>query len=221
MRKRSSDILTHTIDEILLLGVTAHVLKRKDRYRRLVGRGQRLRKSTTVLLGLNIGQVERVRLIGSDWLFNVLDLARAQISEHDRQYLPDLIVSRTRDTNAPRPRQGLQSRGNVHTVAEQITGAYHHVTDMDANAEIDAFLWWQAGVSFGQDGLHFHCALHRVNGTAKLRKDTIAGRVRYASLVVRDVLIEDRSALREPLERPASKTLRQPIAGLGPRHSES
>jgi hypothetical protein len=67
-----------------------------------------------------------------------------------------------------------------------IARAHHHVTDMDADAESDAFLWWQVGVGFGQYGLRFHSALHSVNGAAELREDTIARRVRYASPVVRD-----------------------------------
>jgi hypothetical protein len=73
---------------VFLLGVTAHVLERKHRYRRLVGQGQRFGKSATGLLELNSYQVGRVRLIGSDWLSNVFDLLRTQISERDWQTFP-------------------------------------------------------------------------------------------------------------------------------------
>jgi hypothetical protein len=32
----------------------------------------------------------------------------------------------------------LKARGYVHSIAKQVPSAYHHVTDVDADAEIDA-----------------------------------------------------------------------------------
>ena len=52
-----------------------------------------------------------------------------------------------------------------------------------------------------KSGLRIHRALHGVHGAPKLRKDTIAGRVRYAAPVVPNEPIEDRPALGEPPER--------------------
>ena len=80
--------------------------------------------------------------------------------------------------------------------------ADHHVAHVDANAEVDALVWWQAGVCFGESSLRLHRALHGIHGAAELRKDTVACRVRDAASVVRNGLVEDRTALSEPLERP-------------------
>ena len=73
---------------------------------------------------------------------------------------------------------------------------------MDANAEIDALVGWQAGVRFSQSSLRLHRALHGIHGTPELRKDTVARRVRDAAPVVPNGLVEDRAALGQALERP-------------------
>ena len=52
-----------------------------------------------------------------------------------------------------------------------------------------------------KSGLRIHRALHRIHGASKLRKDTIARRVRYAAPVVPNEPIEDRPPLGQPLER--------------------
>ena len=134
-------------------------------------------------------------------LLNVLYLLNTKVREGHRQDLAHLIVRRTGDTNATRFRQCLQPRRNVHAIAKQVPGADHHVTDVHANAEVDAAVRRETGVRFGQGGLRIHRALHRIHGASKLGKDTIARRVRYAAPMLPNEPIEDRPALGEPLER--------------------
>src|ERR1700682_6134073 len=62
-----------------------------------------------------------------DRLLDVLDLLRTEVRERQRQNLLDLLVSGTRDTDAARLRQCLQTRRDVHTVTKQITTTNHHV----------------------------------------------------------------------------------------------
>jgi hypothetical protein len=63
----------------------------------------------------------RAHLIHPDWLLNVLDALSTKVRKGDRQDLAYLIVRRTGDTHASWLRNALQSCGNVHTVAEQVT----------------------------------------------------------------------------------------------------
>ena len=97
------------------------------------------------------------------------------------------------DTDGPGVRQCLQPRGYVHSVTKQVPGAHHHVTDVHVDAEVDVPVCRQTRVRFGQRSLRFHRALDGINGTSKLRKNTVARRVRYAAPVVCNVPVEDRA----------------------------
>jgi hypothetical protein len=145
------------------------------------------------------GRRERIR---PHRLLDILDLLCAEVGERNRQNLPDLSVCLTGNTNAPRPRQALQPRCNVHPVPEQITPAHHHVTDVDADAEVDALVCRKRCVGLGQRRLRLYRALHGIDGAAELSKHTVARAVRDAPPVVGDGFVEDRAALGEPLERP-------------------
>src|SRR6202007_2929997 len=104
-----------------------------------------------------------------------------------RQDLVYLIVRRPGDADASWLRQCLQTRRDIHAVAKEVPSAHHHVADVDTNAETNAAIWCKTGVRFGQGGLCIHRALHGLNGATKLRKDTVARRVRYAAPVVANV----------------------------------
>jgi hypothetical protein len=56
-------------------------------------------------------------------------------------------------------------------------------------------------VCFGQSSLRLHSALHGINGTSELGKDTIASRVRYAAPVFSNQPVEDRTSFGQALER--------------------
>jgi hypothetical protein len=95
----------------------------------------------------------------------------------------------------------LKPRGNVHTVAEEVPSAYHYVTDVDTDAEIDALVSGEAGVRFSESSLRIHSALHRVNRTSELGKRTIARCICYPAPVVSNEPVEDRAPFGQLLER--------------------
>src|SRR5262249_16884232 len=143
----------------------------------------------------------RIHLISSDGLLNVLHLLSTKVHKGNRQDLAYLVVRRSRDTHATRLRNRLQPRGNVHTITEEVSTAYHHVTDVDTDAEAYPAIRCETGVRFKQGGLRLNGALHGVHGTSELRKDPVARRVRYAAPVVPNEPVEDRAPFRQPLER--------------------
>src|SRR5262249_30977247 len=104
-------------------------------------------------------------------------------------------------THGPGVRQCLKPRGNVHTVAEEVSSAYHYVSDVDTDAEEYAAIRCETGVRFGQSGLCLHRALHRVRRATKFSQNAIARRVRDASPVFTNDPVEDGSALSKPTER--------------------
>jgi hypothetical protein len=95
----------------------------------------------------------------------------------------------------------LQSRRNVHAVAEEVSRAYHYVTDVNPDAEIDLSVGRDTCVRLGQSSLCIHRALHGINGASELRKDTVARRVRYAAPVVSNEPVKNRTPFGQALER--------------------
>ena len=57
------------------------------------------------------------------------------------------------------------------------------ITDMDADAKLDAALCWQAGIALDHCVLHFDGAAHGVYNAAKLNQCTIACALHHAPLV--------------------------------------
>src|ERR1700751_3728466 len=90
----------------------------------------------------------RINLIGPDRLLNVLHLLNTKVRKGHRQDLAYLIVRGPRDAHGSRLRQCLQPRSYVHTVAEEVPSAHHHVTDMDTDAEANAMIRCETGVRF-------------------------------------------------------------------------
>src|SRR5262249_57143088 len=72
---------------------------------------------------------------------------------------------------ADRARLGdtFQSRGDIDAVAHQVPVALlDHITEMDANAKLDATLGWNARVALDHAVLHLDSAAHRVDYAAQL-----------------------------------------------------
>lgn len=114
---------------------------------------------------------------------NTLHLLNTKVHEGHRQDFAYLIVRGPGDTHGPGGRQCLKPRGNVHTVAEEVSTTHHYVADVNSNPEIDALVGRDVCVRFGQGGLRVHRTLHRIHSTSKLRQDTVTSRVRYAAPV--------------------------------------
>jgi hypothetical protein len=100
-----------------------------------------------------------------------------------------------------RLRNRLSPRGNFHTVAEEVSSAYHYIADVDTDAEEYAAISCEIEIRLGQSGLRLHRALRGIHSASELREDTIARFVRDAAPVVTNRLVEDRPALGETLER--------------------
>jgi hypothetical protein len=95
----------------------------------------------------------------------------------------------------------LQSRSDVHALAEEVPSAHDHVPDVHANAEANAPIRCNAGVYFGQRGLSIYGALHGLYGACELRKNAIACRIRDTATVIPNKPVEDRAPFGQPFER--------------------
>src|SRR5439155_9058028 len=122
------DFLDHSVCEIFLLGVAAHVLKRHHRYRRLIGK----RKRRTY----NRGSGRRGLAsdpVCLDRLSDIFHLLLAEIGEPDREFCPYLIPHRTGNANPARLRKSLQSGRDINSVAKEVVALDDDVADVDAD----------------------------------------------------------------------------------------
>ena len=111
-------------------------------------------------------------------------MGRAEI--RDRQIKPSfhLTVGVFRKTDRARLANTFEARGDIDAVAHQIAVAlFHHVAEMDADAELDAALGRHAGVAFGQAVLHLDGAAHGVDHAAELDQAAVAGALDDAAVV--------------------------------------
>ena len=76
----------------------------------------------------------------------------------------DLSVSVIRDADTTRFGDTLEPRGNIHTISEYVAVFDDYVTDVDANAELDAFVLRYRCVTF--DDATLDLTAQRVASTA-------------------------------------------------------
>ena len=112
-----------------------------------------------------------------------------------------------------------KSRGDIDAVAHQVAVALlDDIAQMNADAELDAALRWQASVALDHAVLHLDGAANGVNHAAKLDEDAIAGALDHASVMQRRWWgRSDRSGARAAA--PASAPRRQPASLLYPTTS--
>jgi hypothetical protein len=138
------------------------------------------------------------RIIKSDledphWPCDVLELPFACILEGDIEFAPNLPVRVIRDAYATGLRQSLQTRRHIHAVAENVTSIDDDITDIDADAELDALLIRHPGIALGHPALDIKSAAHCVHYAAKFSQHPVSGVLDDPATVFGDLGI-DKSA---------------------------
>ncbi len=81
-------------------------------------------------------------------LGDVLQTQLTPVVHRNGNLAPYLIVGRTRQAYASRGRDALKARGHIDTIAHEVSvGFHHHVTDIDANSEINLLVRREIGIS--------------------------------------------------------------------------
>ena len=109
-----------------------------------------------------------------DRLGDVLDPVPAHGLEAEGELVLDLVVHVAGDADPARLGQGLEPRGDVDPVAEDIAGLVDDVADVDADAEADAFGLGDGRLPLGHAALDRDRAGDRVDGAGKLAEDAVA-----------------------------------------------
>ena len=123
-------------------------------------------------------------------LHDVLDQMFSQVLVCEVQLRFHLIKGLLRNANAPGLRQLLQAGRDVDAFALAVVAVDNHITEIDADAHVDAPFVGDAGVSFGHAALNDHRALDRIDDAGELRQQAVAHQFEYAPLVLFDLRLE-------------------------------
>jgi hypothetical protein len=140
----------------------------------------------------------------ADWSNDILHLLLAEIRKGEIDFIAYLIADDPADANPARLRQGLQSRRDVHPVAEDVLIG-DHIPEIDADAELDPLLRRGARVALAHSPLHLHRGPHRVHDSRELGKEAVAGVLDDAAAVFGDLRLDQLPKVRfDPFVRPSS-----------------
>ncbi len=128
-------------------------------------------------------------------------MGRAQIGDGKIKPALDLSIGVLGETDRPGRGDPLEPSGDIDPVTHQIAvRLLDDVTEMNADAKIDAFVRGHARVALDHGVLHFDCAAHRVDHAAELDDAPVAGALDDTSVVNGDSRI-DQVATQRPEPR--------------------
>ena len=112
----------------------------------------------------------------------------AEIVEDNVELADHLLENTGRNEIAARLCQCLKPRGNVYSIAEDVSLFDNNIAQVNSSTILDATLSGNVRFSFRDGSLNSHCALKRIYDTGKFHQQAIASRLDNASAA----LIENR-----------------------------
>ncbi|GEO18996.1 hypothetical protein MAE02_66920 [Microvirga aerophila] len=96
-----------------------------------------------------------------------------------------------RDVNASRLSKTLQSRGDIHAVAEEVVAAHYHVTDMHPDPESKALLIWLILINGYERVLHFDSTPNGINGAGEFGQNAVTSSISDPATMFSDEPVHD------------------------------
>src|SRR5215831_4204699 len=190
--ERGDDLLDHAVGEIFLLGVAAQILEGQHRNRRLIGEG----RAGAGPRHCRAGGVDHT--ISSDRPCDVLERLLAHVLEDKVEFARGILLNTRRDADPARLGQSFEPCCDIDPVAKDVAILDDDVTDIDADAKLDAIVGRHPGVAPGHLALHLDGAAQRIHHTAKFDEQPVAGGFDEAAPALGDFRSRNswRSALR-------------------------
>jgi len=129
--------------------------------------------------------------IDPHWPGNVLDLLLAQILKDKGQPVAHVVMDRVGDKYTAGIGQGFDTCGDVNAVAIEVVALDDHVTESDADAQLDAHGRHDTSIPPGRCLLHRDHAAHRVDDAPKFHPHAVAGGLDDAAIMFGDFRIEE------------------------------
>src|SRR5580658_734073 len=117
-------------------------------------------------------------------LGDVLEILSTEFAIAQIKFAVDLIEHLARNADATAVGDTLQSRGDIDAVAHQIAVALlDDIAEVDADAEFDAALGWNASITLDHAVLDLDGAAHGVDHTAELNDTSVPSALHYAPVM--------------------------------------
>jgi hypothetical protein len=117
---------------------------------------------------------------------DILETLLAQIGKLDRDFAENLIVSRSRDTDATRFGDGLKTGCDVDAIAKNIMGFDDYVPDIDAYPECETPVFSVAHREVTDAFLELRCCPNRLDRAPKFGEEPVAGVFHDPATMLRD-----------------------------------
>src|SRR5262249_7388949 len=128
-----------------------------------------------------------------------MDISARAISLADR---PQWAVWVTSVRMRREDRSSISSRGHIHAIAEDVATVDHHISDIDANAELNPLFLRHVGIALCHAALNIDSAAHRVHDATELSKQPISGVLDNPPTMLSDLGIDERAqVILEPSVR--------------------
>ncbi len=181
LRQLGDDVFRDPVREVFLIGVVADVVEWQDGDGRLVGQGRwpaPIRLGRTIDISADAERPNR--------LTDILDPLRPQVVEVHLDFRDDLLMDTAGNDHGTGLRQPLQTRGDVHAIAEDIVVLNDNIAEIDANSELDAAGLWRFRVSRRHAILKRHGAPDGIHHAGELGQEPIPRRLDNPSSVLGD-----------------------------------
>jgi hypothetical protein len=124
--------------------------------------------------------------IGMDGTRDVLDVLLADVLGAQHQLADDLLVDRAGDADAARGGNRFQPHGHVHGVAHEIVAVFHHVAQVDADAQRELIVGTGGGVGGSHRLLDFQRRPDGLHRAREFRQQPVAGHLEDPSAMLAD-----------------------------------
>jgi hypothetical protein len=101
------------------------------------------------------------------------------------------VVTEAPASHAARLRNAFKARGDVDAVAEDITFLNDDIADVNSDADFDALVGRDIGITLCHSSLHIHRAAGSINDTAKLDQYSVAGTLDDPAVVLGDRRLQE------------------------------
>src|SRR5471032_1003254 len=191
LREVSNDVLADPVGEILLFGITAHVVEREHGNGSLVGNRRRRgsgRRATSqcgylTLLDDNAEYLDRPH--------DVLDSMIAAILDADGYLVAYLVGGGSRDEDAAGLRQTFNAGGDVHAVTIDILAIDDDVADVNSYPKLDPFIFSAAGIVLANRFLNLDRAGDGIDRAGEFDERPIAHQFDHATRMLGDRRVDD------------------------------
>src|ERR1700730_13512517 len=136
------------------------------------------------------------QFIGVHPLRDVFDILFPEVVETVGEPVADMIAHRARDAEPSRLRQCLQPRGDVDAVAVNVAAVSDDVAEIDPDAKGNAFVLGHLRAAVRHCPLDLDGAAHRIDDAGKFHQHPVAGGLDDAPVMLPDLRVDERAAMR-------------------------